>query len=491
MANALTRKTGELLPRNSCHVYSDSWDSNNKILFDPLSELMGDQLRFPPEEIGRRLAASRRMNLLYYEQESAGTPPYKKYFHLPERLLKANPKTELMEEFREIVKKKYGSYSLADSYPHEAISYFSLLGPKLLGNVKSKEFRKGIGGYYGVTIDTPFLDGNGFPEIASVVCQDGGQFHIRADKGARTKDGKIYYYHLCPHSFTLLNQFREWCNHRKNPRYQRKGPEIEDPESLERHLSRGLFTPYSFPNNWKFRDGKFYADDPNLASLEDDARIAYLTWKGEGSGYFHVNRMLFTIPETLSPMFNKWAQKGRIRREAVVHGRKVKNISKNELEMENHVMLQLRRIFHDNGCRHNGYAVEMSKVGWIYENDKRIYTMFRCDEGIFYTIREKNNGMGPINPTGQDNKCQSPLESYWYPGYKRRHSDLLMRETDFSLEIPSAVRLRVGGKYNKNVRVDVPEMIRRKWKKGLSESKDVRGSGKIIEKKLKRARLFL
>jgi hypothetical protein len=470
MAEAYMRETMEIVPRNLVYVYRKGWNDDRKFPFDPTSEAIGDQLTRPPYEVERRLVASQVRNRQYHEAEAAGNPPYEKHFRWPRKLLDADLRTELLDGYMGLLMSDpdIRAYKQVKAWPRKAIKDLRLNGPELSGDVMSKKFRGGDEGYYAVTIDSPFLDRYGNPDLRKVTCQCKSQSHDRAEKG-----GDNLMFPFCTHASALLRYFYEWALYHGDQKYSesRNPVMINDASLWDRQMKRGIFMPFSFASHWTFSDGEFYADDPNLASLEDDMRVAFFSDKSEGSRYFRINGKAYTIHEINSPMLLRWMGQGLIRREVNSHGNRQMKIGETELKAQTDVFNRLCGVIKDKGFRHNGYFRQMGRVAWCYEDKDTILGLIPDPmSGVFYAIWDKSRA-GKIDPTGYDGQeglPNDPYTSFGWKGWHSRFCDLTMRPTQVDIGVPTAIRLKKGGE--PVARILVPEIVREKIRRNLTEA---------------------
>jgi hypothetical protein len=483
MAGAYPVETMEVIPRDLCLCWASG---DRKFYLSPFAHIMGHQLRISPEVTRKSLEATQKYNRQFSEAAGRGEPPYEKLFPWPEELPLDMEPGALFDAYRELVRKKEGAYTLVDATPGEAFAKITLNGNVLSAEVKSKSVPEGkTPRIYDTMIKGIFLDRYGNPDLISMECNCGSSKHARGEKGGRKN---IYVDCL-----QIAGQMDEFAERVWNPNPRKTSMRVKDRNHMKRMLERGIFSPFSFAANWYFdrRSGTYRAKNRDLAALEWDALLTYFTQENGNDQYFGINRRLFMLDDVYPLQTKKWIGSGAIRREII---RQKGSVVQAADANEKRIMLEEKGIFekmlaalNDKGFRQNGYFLEMGQeTAWCLEDRNKILGLLQTPEGVFCTERDKRS-MGPIDPTLTDTKIkEGPYVSFGWFGEHDRYCDLLMRNTQFDIQLPSALRLERGG--SPVAHFDISEEVKQKWRHGLSEANKTKKAD-TLKRRLKYAGL--
>jgi hypothetical protein len=207
--------------------------------------------------------------------------------------------------------------------------------------------------------------------------------------------------------------------------------------------------------------------------------------RGGQDDQFGVNRRLFSIPEIYGAEMLEAIRSGNVRREVIGQRPASGKKTKLELDAELHVFLQMRGYLNSYGYHPEGRCLELGdNVAIRYENDRgnAINIVFQAEGPMFYTYRTGID-RGRIVPSGTFGGSPDPFLQIGARGLST-FDDRTMRITGTSVELPSAMRLPEN-QDPKQMRMFVPEILRRRWKDAIRKSNPENPTGK-----LKHARLY-
>lgn len=450
------------IPRDVSLAYTN--DEGAKFYISPLRDIIGGALGRSPSVLGKRFEETQRYKQWQHDEQMAGRS-YDPLFPWDEELLFEN---DITEAVRSSIKKKEGVYTLFDKRPGDVFPLgIYIKGDTLSASVKSKGRQKGTRPTdYTTNIIGPYLNKNGEIELKSAYCKCDDFAHGKDKQGGN-------FFMRCLHQGTLNSEFYSRANF-PDPRRPLKG-KVKDAQ---------IFLPFTFTQNYiPHQHGGFKYIDPNLAALEYDAFIAYYCMHGKEDKHFGIDRRLFTISEIYTPALMNAIRKGQIKREVIGQRPAVSKKDKNEINAEMNVFNQMVSRLSRFGYQPQGKCLELgNNVAIRYENGGNAVSIVSGEGPMYYVQREGIDADGHTNPFGMYDGPDNAISLLGCESWS--YDDRTMKETSFSVELPSAMRIPETGR--EHIPIHTPKILKDKWRNAIAK----RFVPDLLEGKLKYARLL-
>jgi hypothetical protein len=454
--------TLEYIPRDVSLAYTN--ENGDKFYISPLRDIIGGVLRRSPSVISKRLEETQRYRQWQFHEQMAGRS-YDPLFPWDEELLF---ESDIAEAVRSAIKKKEHVYALFDKRPNDVFPLgIYIRGDVLSASVKSKGRQKRTRPTeYTTNIISPYLSENSEIQLKSAYCKCDDFAY-----GKSKKEGNFLM--RCLHQGALSSEFYARARF-PNSKRPIKGKMNNAP----------IFLPFAFTQNYiPNRQGGSEYINPHLAALEYDAFMTYYCMHGKEDKHFGIDRRLFTISEIYTPALMNAIRTGKIKREIVGQRPAASIKDKNEINAEMNVFKQMASRLRQYGYRPEGKCLELGgNVAIRYENGENAVSIVFGEGPMYYVQREGIDSDGQINPFGMYDGLENAISLLGCNSWS--YDDRTMRETGFSVELPSAMRIPETG--DEHISIHTPKILRDRWRNAIAES----FGPDLLEGKLKYARLL-
>lgn len=432
---ANTVQSPEIVPRDYGLVLRRDDD---KFYFFPANHALAGALRNRPEVVSSRLG--------YWQRYKSGAQAYPPKFPIPLRkrgLL--DPQTDVYDEFREAVKAVEGTYTLVDAEPGEVFADISVKGDVLSGHVKSKSQRDSTKPRdYKVTVRNAFLDGHGEPDVFVLDCKCPDHAYS-IERGGRDVN-----HVACIHIAALMDEFYSRYHNEDVPR-----------RAVDfRSRKRSPFQPFSFADNWVYRDGRWEFKHADLAALEMDVWIAYYIGH---NGRFGINRRLLEIPDAYSPTMLEAVRRGDARYEVVKQERKADKDKARASALE-FLHRQIDRTLKHAGFRPDGLCLELGRPAYRYSDGSSVVNVGVDSQSLLWYAARRNFSQN-VEPFAREQAEQTPYSQLFR--FQSREDgardDCTRRRSEVMYGIPPALELPIRGGLRE--RIAVPENLKREYRR--------------------------
>ncbi len=415
----------EAMPRNYALACKSG---SSKFYFSPATHIVGNALRTGPEVLERRMRATQA----YHRRGHS----YEQLFPWPDSLLAdGNPYAAV----RKRVKRKEGTYTLLDLQPHEAVADLLLEGNVLTASVSSKSGR----GRYNASLKSAYLNHEGDFDIADMQC--GCEDHF----WDRSKGGNTQTIVECLHIAAMEQELYERMNF---------GDRNKVPMGMKTDRKRpptGLFSPFTFTQNWYREDGRMKPISRHRAALEMDVLVAhYVT----GKTFYGINQSMLNLPNLYSSQLAESIMKGETTYEIIKQRRKSRRSPKAEADAEKYLFRQLHRHLMAHGYHYDGFYLEMGRPAMRFEGEQAYAGLvFSSEYPPFYVLRMKG-GRGPHHLA----KDEGETNPFAQLNYKQgRIDDKTRKVTATTVRLPNRLALP---ETSRHLLVPIPEVLRQRYR---------------------------